>query len=218
LSYARQWPRKILFCCLTPPAQGGATPIASSEKVFQLLATRLRRRFIEKRVLYLRNYGEGVGIPWQRVFNSADRAVVEARCRQAGVEFQWKGDGRLCTRQVRPAVVTRPALGRTVWFNQAHMFHVASLDAAVREALLSMLAEDDLPNHAYYGDGAPIETAVIEEICHAYQQAEVSFPWQQGDVLLLDNVLVAHGRAPFSGPRQVLVAMGDPSQVSVADE
>ena len=44
----------------------------------------------------------------------------------------------------------------------------------------------------------------------AYRRETVSFPWQKGDLLMLDNMLVAHGRAPFSGPRQILVGMAEP--------
>jgi alpha-ketoglutarate-dependent taurine dioxygenase len=36
----------------------------------------------------------------------------------------------------------------------------------------------------------------------------ISFRWERGDVLLLDNYLVAHGRNPYEGPRKILVAMG----------
>jgi len=32
-------------------------------------------------------------------------------------------------------------------------------------------------------------------------------PWQTGDVALVDNYLVMHGRRPFSGQRRVLASL-----------
>jgi len=43
-----------------------------------------------------------------------------------------------------------------------------------------------------YGDGSPIEDSVIEEIRAAYQQESTTLTWRQGDLLVLDNMLVAH--------------------------
>ncbi len=68
----------------------------------------------------------------------------------------------------------------------------------------------DLPRNAYYGDGTPIETSILDQIRQAYQGVAVQFPWQQRDVLMLDNMLVAHGRAPYKGARKILVAMAEP--------
>jgi len=43
-----------------------------------------------------------------------------------------------------------------------------------------------------------------------YQQEAVIFPWQAGDILMLDNMLTSHGRKPFVGARKVLVGMAEP--------
>jgi alpha-ketoglutarate-dependent taurine dioxygenase len=103
--------------------------------------------------------------------------------------------------------LTHPETGAVVWFNQAHAFHVSSLEPSVRESLLAERREEDLPRNAYYGDGSRIEDSVIEEIREAYNTSAVTFDWQPGDVLAVENMLVAHGRAPFAGARKVLVAM-----------
>jgi hypothetical protein len=66
-----------------------------------------------------------------------------------------------------------------------------------------------LPRNCYYGDGSLIEDSVMEEIGRVYAALEVSFPWHQGDILLLDNMLTAHARNPFSGLRKIYVSMGD---------
>lgn len=209
-SYASSWPMKIGFCCLTPPAAGGETPIADSRRVFERIDPAIRRRFSETGVMYVRNYRAGLDLPWQEVFQTNDMAAVEAYCRTAGIDVEWKADGGLRTRQVCQAVATHPITAERVWFNQAHLFHVSNLPGAIREEMLDAFAEDELPRNTYYGDGATIDDGVLDAVRDAYRQEAVAFSWRQGDVLVLDNMLVAHARNPFSGPRKIVVAMGEP--------
>jgi hypothetical protein len=89
------------------------------------------------------------------------------------------------------------------------MFHISNMEAAVREYLLSVFKEEDLPRNAYYGDGSRIETSVLDEIRGVYNETSITFPWQEGDILMLDNFLASHGREPFVGPRKIVVAMAE---------
>jgi len=209
-SYTGAWPLKLFFYCEVPSPEGGATPIADSARVYDRIPAALRDRFAEKKVMYVRNYGEGVDLPWQEVFQTGDRAKVEAFCRTHGIELEWKGEDRLRTRQVCQAVARHPKNGKMLWFNQAHLFHVTALDPEVGEALLEALGEENLPRNTFYGDGTPIDPADLEVIRRAYDQEEVAFPWQREDVLLLDNMSVAHARHPYRGERKIRVGMTEP--------
>jgi alpha-ketoglutarate-dependent taurine dioxygenase len=115
----------------------------------------------------------------------------------------------LRTRQTCQAVARHPVTGDMVWFNQAHLFHISNLQPEVRETLLDIVDEEDLPRNVYYGDGSPIEDEVLNEIRAVLDDCAISFPWQEGDVLMLDNMLSAHARAPFEGKRKVIVAMAE---------
>ena len=210
LSYSHTWPMKIWFFCVTAPSQGGETPIADIREVFNLIDPEIRMRFIQKKVMYVRNYGDGFGLSWQTSFQATDQSVVEAYCRSAGIECEWKDDNHLRTRRVGLAVARHPKTGDMVWFNHAAFFHVSTLEPMIRDALLTEFKEEDLPTNSYYGDGSPIEDRVLDEIREAYRQATVRFSWRPGDILMLDNMLVAHGRTPFVGPRKVVVAMAEP--------
>jgi len=210
MSYSRNWPMKICFFCVKVAEQGGETPIADSRKIFQRLAPTIKNQLIQKKVLYVRNYGDKVDLAWQNVFQTNSKSEVEDYCRNADIEFEWKGNDRLRTRQICQAITTHPKTSETVWFNQAHLFHISSLSSGVRQSLLSTFQEEDLPRNAYYGDGAPIEDSVLEGIRELYQQEAVTFPWQEGDILMLDNMLAAHGRLPFTGSRKVVVGMAEP--------
>jgi alpha-ketoglutarate-dependent taurine dioxygenase len=185
-------------------------------KVFERISPRIRERFIEKGWTLARNFGDGLGLQWQDSFNTADRAEVEDYCRRARISFEWRDRNRLRTSQVRQAVIRHPATKELSWFNHIAFYHISSLSRELRESLLSQFAESELPFNTYYGDGSPIEDSVIEEIREAYSAETIEFRWQEGDMLLLDNMLVGHGRKPFSGARKILVAMGDSIERSEA--
>lgn len=209
-SYQEHWPLRLGFSCQVAPLSGGETPLADTRRVFARLPEALRQRFAERGWQYVRNLGGAFGLAWQTVFQTTDRAVVEEHCRANGVTVEWLAGDRLRTRAVRPALAQHPQTGAWVWFNHATFFHVTTLEPAVRAALLELLPEAELPSNTYYGDGSPIEADTLDTLRAAYAAERVKFSWQPGDALLLDNLLVAHGRAPYSGPRQIVVGMAQP--------
>jgi alpha-ketoglutarate-dependent taurine dioxygenase len=207
-SFNYEWPTKIWFYCHSPAEAGGETPIVDSRRVYEGVPTAIKERFKKKGVMYVRRYGTGLGLSWERVFQTADRVEVERRCRQSRMEFTWREGNRLTTRCVRPAAVVHPRSREAVWFNQAQHWHLSCLVPEVRAKLLTAFAEEDLPRNCFYGDGAVIEDSVMGEILEVYESLQVSFQWERGDVLLLDNLLTAHGRNAFRGERTLYVAMG----------
>jgi alpha-ketoglutarate-dependent taurine dioxygenase len=207
-AYTREWPMKIWFHCVTAAPEGGETPIADSRAIWREMPESIRRRFAPG-VQYVRNYGE-FDVPWQQVFNTERRDEVEAWCTRSGIRFEWKPDGGLRTTQLCQATAVHPRTGETVWFNQAHLFHVSNLPPEVRESLEELLGADEMPRTACFADGSPIPDAMLDEVRAVLAAQTVSFRWQAGDVLMLDNMLAAHARAPFKGPRKVVVAMAEP--------
>ncbi len=208
-AYASSWPLRIGFLCMQPSEQGGATPIGDSRLVYSMIPAAVREKFERLGVMYVRNYSD-LDLPWTEVFQTADRAEVERYCDDNGIDYTWLADNGLRTRQVNPATATHPVSGAPLWFNQAHLFHVSSLEPAVRDSLISVLGEEGLPRNTYYGDGSPIEPEVLALIRDIYERTKVCFQWRQGDLLLLDNMLYTHGRQPYVGERKVLVGMARP--------
>jgi hypothetical protein len=108
------------------------------------------------------------------------------------------------------AIVEPPLSGSLplVIINHVETYHLSSLPlAAVRRNL--SLEDDVLPLEVSYEDGSPIDNETARRIRLALREETVTFPWRRGDVLVLDNMLIAHGRRPFTGDRCVFVAMGN---------
>jgi alpha-ketoglutarate-dependent taurine dioxygenase len=210
LSTAATLPLSVWFFALQPAQKGGETPIADIRNVYKRLSGAVQSEFKKRGWMLIRNYNDGFGLSWQDAFHTMDRAIVEEYCRNNAIAFEWKDQDRLRTRQVRPAIAIHPKTGETVWFNHLVFWHVSSLEATVREAFLRDFGAYNLPYETYYGDGGRISDSVVEEIRAAYREEKVVFVWEPGDLLMLDNMLVAHGRQPYVGPRRILVGMGEP--------
>ncbi|MBL4671088.1 MAG: TauD/TfdA family dioxygenase [Arenicella sp.] len=208
-AYTRSWARKIFFYCIKASDVGGETPIADSRKIFNRIPDELKARFDRHGLLYVRNYS-GLDLPWQDVFNTTDKQQVEVYCQQNDIECEWVADDHLRTKQYCQSIAQHPETGEWVWFNQAHLFHISNLDKELRQSLLDSFAHEDLPRNVYLGDGSEIAEADLELIRGIYQDLTVSFAWQSGDILLLDNMLSAHGRHPYEGQRKVVVGMIEP--------
>lgn len=210
-SYSPVFPRKLFFYCDLPSPEGGQTPVGDTRDVLSRIPPQVRDAFAQRQILYVRNFGDGFGLPWRTVFQTDDRASVEAYCARQGISVEWKSGDRLRTRQTGPAIVRHPLSGEAVWFNHGTFFHATSLPARVRDTLMAEFGPYDLPQNTFYGDGSPIEPEVVQQLRGIYLDAMAGFPWRQGDVLMLDNILSLHGRTSYQGPRRILTAMAEPT-------
>ena len=211
LSYAKQWPAYIFFCCAQPAEEGGHTIIANSRQILKDLPDEIKNTFKEKGVQYIRNLhgGFGAGPSWQDTFETSDQLVVEQHCKKNDILFEWGDKQKLKLIEKRPAIINHPELPVEVWFNQADQFHPSTNDPEVYEALME-LYEDNLqsmPQYVCFNDGTDIPIEMLEEIRKVFDQNTVYFNWEKGDLLVLDNILSAHGRTPFKGERSILVSM-----------
>jgi hypothetical protein len=209
LSYALEPPGLMLFACLIAPTVGGATPVADSLTVLNALGADLVERFERLGWLLIRNYTDDIGATFAEAFGTEDRAAVESYCRANAIEFEWQRDGALRTWQRRSALVHHPLTRQRCWFNQIAFLNQWTLDPEVREYLVDLYGEDGLPFNTRFGNGDPIGAEVVELINDAYEANSARERWQAGDLMLVDNVRTAHGREPFEGSREVLVAMAD---------
>lgn len=209
LSYVMHPPDKISFCCLVAPQKGGQTQMVDVGRVYERVDPELIRQF-EARGGWLlrRSYDGDFGPTVHKAFGTDSLDEIQAYCEGANIRLEVGADGKVVTEQVRPVVHRHPRTGAPVWFNHVAFWHPSSLPASVRARFDEIFSVRDFPYSTYFGDGTPIPDAHIAALRQAYSDEEVKFTWRPGDILLLDNWRVAHGRKAFVGERKVIVAMG----------
>jgi alpha-ketoglutarate-dependent taurine dioxygenase len=210
LSYSAKWPSRLFFCCITPCESGGETTIADCRKILDGFDPDLLAEIEAKGVKYVRNLhaGGGAGPSWQQTYETESKEDVEQFCKENNINYQWKEDGGIKLTQYRPAIIEHPVTKEKVWFNQVDQFHPSHLDEDIYEALMFMYeTEEAMPMYGAFGDGSQISADKIKEIRETVDKNIVRNPWEKGDLLIVDNVLVSHGRSPYKGNRKIVVSM-----------
>ena len=237
-SYTLTFPGLLLFGCLTAPEEGGATPVADCRRVLAELPPHLVEKMRKVGWLLTRNFSDYISTDWWTAFGSGEPAAaaesgasrggagsgggenrmrhwVERYCAENLIGYEWLADGNLRTNQLRPGIISHPSTGDEVWFNHLAFWNEWALDEELRQTLVDEFGPDGFPFNTALGDGEALTREDLLAIAAAYDAATVRESWRPGDLLIVDNVLTAHGRDPFRGARRIVVAMGQP--VDLAD-
>lgn len=205
MDYDIDWPMLIAFYCQIAPATGGETPIVDSRKVLQNISEKTREKF-ENGIHYIRNLTPELGLSAEEVFQTNSKNEIRQFCSERKMIPEWVSSDHLRITWNRPAIRKHPITEEQVWFNHGYFFNYRTLEPSICQ----IINHENLPYNTCYADGSQIEAPIIEELRDAYENSKITFSWQQGDVLLLDNMLMAHSRNSYTGNRKILVAMCNP--------
>jgi len=207
-SHLPEWPTMQFFYCTVPAASGGETAVTDGRAVARELPTGFMDTLAEHGLMYIRHFHVGLDVPWQEFFQCDDPDEVQEICSKNGMRAEWRPSGALRVERHATAVRQHHATGEHVPFHQILLFHPAMLDPVTRSTLSSVLPEDEPPRSVRFGDGSEITDDTVLELRERYHELAAPVSWQKHDMLLIDNELVAHSRWPYTGPRQLYVAMG----------
>lgn len=222
LSFVKHYPKNICFFCQIPPKAKGETIIADARKVYDAIDQNVKQRFVDKGLRYVSCYFYKSKVmdllnklqpshkSWIQVFETHSKTEVEKKCQENEFEFKWTKNDWLQISQVRPAVMAHPVSGEQVWFNQAHLYDFSPKLLGLWR-YLGAKAFYCYPHtklhQIFYADHTPIQRSDLYHVMDVLDAQTIAFPWQKGDILILDNVLAMHGRAVFEGKRRILTAM-----------
>jgi hypothetical protein len=199
------YPSKLFFFCEQPAEVGGATPLCRSDVLWDRLAARrpdFARDCVEKGLRYsnvmppANDPASGMGRSWQSTLKAPTKKEAEGRLKDLGYHWEWLDDGCLrATTPVLPAVRDLPG-GRRSFFNQLIAAYRGWKDT-----------RNDPSRAITFGDGTPLDRDAVAEAIELADELSFDLPWQRGDVALVDNYVVMHGRRTFSGTRKVLASL-----------
>lgn len=218
MAYLPRWPRKVMFYCAIAADTGGETITADVRSFEQLIPQNLRDAVKERGVRYVRNFRGPVPMPeeiasihrtWQQAFYTEDPAQAEAACERMGLIWKWLDDGSLSTEYSAPGYTTHPLTGETVWFNHVHSQTFTEKTEGARWPMYAAWYADGRPKgyDVRFGDGGEMSFEERRALHPLLDTVTTGFRWAARDLLLIDNIMTFHGRTPYTGKRDVQVAL-----------
>ena len=209
--YLKQRPTLLWFYCRRASEHGGETTLCDGEAALDALPATTRDWLRSRNIKYVR---ELTSDEWPVTFQTADRGELEAICAANDLRLTVDDDGSIHTEFVCAPIVRSRARLREALINnivQMYMIEWAFTSGWVKRNM-PQLPRDRSPMVVRMEDGTKVPSAVFDDLRETFERLTVDVTWHQGDVLLVDNTRLLHGRRAATDPkRDIVVRMGEPA-------
>lgn len=205
LAQTPRYPGKLAFFCEKKPSVGGETPICYSPAVYDDLREKMKdwvERIQREGVVYRRRMSRhdrpwsAIGRGWEGTFGAECKEEAEKKLKERGYDWKWE-DGEVLV-EISPRLrATWEEKGRTSWFNQ-----IWAVWGGWRDEL-------NEGGGVRIGDGGEMGEDEVEAMGQVIESHKVSIGWEEGDVMLVHNMLAMHSRSPFQGERRVYASLAE---------
>ena len=185
--YLKNRPTLIWFYCVTPASEDGETTTCDGVEVYKELSESTKKLFNTKRLKYIRTYVKG---EWQERYQTDDLSVVEQFCKENDLELTIdRNTQSITTKYVHPAVIKSRWGGQDVFIN--NILPVEWQESHGKKASIVRFEDD-----------SRIPDEVVLEIKDVTDRLTQLISWQSGDIVMIDNTRILHGRRAFTDQRR----------------
>ncbi|MEL7450715.1 MAG: TauD/TfdA family dioxygenase, partial [Pseudomonadota bacterium] len=184
-------PEVMFFMCEKPADSDGETTVCDGIAVYHALSDSTRKLLDEKRLKYIRHYTES---EWQTLYQTDDFAVVEAYCRDNDMTLERTDDNGIHTAFIQSAVPP------TKW---------QGVPSFCNSLLIGLWQEYDLgrkTTFVRFEDDSEITPALRQELEEVSERLTANVPWEAGDIAIVDNTRMLHGRRAFTDDDRAVLA------------
>jgi alpha-ketoglutarate-dependent taurine dioxygenase len=192
--YRKYRPDILWFYCATPALKDGETTACDGIQVYNELTNSTQELFQQKRLKYIRTYGADV---WPKIYQTEDLNLVEQVCNDNDMQLQIKQDNSITTEYISSAIQESRCGQHQVFIN--NILPVIEQEAKGSNSSL-----------VRFEDNSKIPDEIINEIKNVTDKLTYLVSWQKGDILMVDNTRLLHGRRSFSdNQRDIYVRLCD---------
>ncbi len=204
-------PDAMWFYCQSPAQQGGQTTVASGVELFNKLSASTQKLFLTKKIKYKNIWEES---SWRQYMPDFTKQQVIDYLESKNCRPHFDEDNCLVYEYITSATSKAPS-GETVFGNS-----IAIHSQYLKDVKLFQETDQKVRHGIAMENGEEIPEAIFAEIIEASESITQEVDWRAGDIVMLNNRTVLHGRRayPESGDREILVRMAMMPEISGSSE
>ena len=175
--YQQDIPLMLWFFCAHPASQDGETILCDGRQFFNELSNPLKKLFSNKKLKYIAHLNKE---SWHKRFKTDDLAVVVQICKSNDLLLQINEDESINLQYICPAV---------------HPSRCGKYPTFINSLLP---AKHRYQNTVYFEDDSEITDDIVSELNEVAERITTEISWKKGDILMVDNTRIMHGRRAFS--------------------
>lgn len=203
-------PPLIWFYCKTPGGNTGQTTLCDGYALANNLSKNVKDFFKNRKIVYKRFLSDG---SWQSSFLTDDPAKAMEICRQQKVVYNYDQDKKEMITEFHVSPFTEQGYIRGDKFVN-NLLNIISVEWAFESGWVKENFSSDFgarcPMIVRMDDDTRIPADILDEIRACAEENTINVEWEAGEVVMIDNLSVMHGRRESHNPaREIFVRMGD---------
>lgn len=187
-------PELLWLCCIEPSAELGATTICDGQMFFDSLKPETQKLFLTKKIMYTH---VSLPVAWKAFSGETEiDAAVKALANSVGVKDVEKTPEGLVKWKFVTNAIIKGANSKYIFINSIRniLQGIKSASADSSGHFLSVTFED----------GTKIPSDVLAELYEVGNKNIYPVQWQPGEMIVVDNRRMMHGRQKFEGKRFII--------------
>ena len=189
--YQKNIPLMLWFFCANPAAKNGETTVCDGRQFFAELSNSTKELFSQKQLKFTAKMNQE---EWQRKYKTDDVNELKEICQKNDTHLTIYEDQSILIQYICPVVIPSRCGKYQIFINSL---------------LPGMQLNPDLWK---FDDNSKIPDELMKELNGIAERITTNIDWQKGDILMIDNTRVMHGRRAFTDEtREIYIRLCSPN-------
>lgn len=189
--YQQNIPLMLWFFCANPPLEDGETTVCDGRQFFNEISSSTKELFSKNKLKFTVRISKE---DWQKKYQTNNLNTLEEMCQKNNTHLTVNDDQSILLEYISSAIIPSRCGKYQVFINS--LLPTKQLNSKILK----------------FEDNSEIPEEVVSELNEIAEKITTEISWQKGDILMIDNTRILHGRRGFADDqRDIYIRLCSPA-------